>query len=138
MRSRTIVPTAAALLLAADAWSCDGGGSSSNTPAGPSPVAGSGAAVITISSNNGARSFAPNPAAFGGQLVTFRNADAVVHRVTLNDGSLDTGDIPPGGSSQPLMMPASGTNYHCSLHPTMIGSVGTPTAPPPPCTGLYC
>ena len=69
----------------------------------------------------------------------FRNADREVHRVRLNDGTLDTGDIAPGATSQPLMMPLAGTNYHCSLHPSMIGAVGPASGEPPPaCQGEYC
>ena len=95
--------------------------------------------TITITSQNGAQSFSPNPATAGGQLVVFRNADTVVHRVVLNDGSIDTGDIAPGATSRSVMIPGSGTNYHCSLHPGMIGAV-SPAAggAPPECTGAYC
>ena len=71
-------------------------------------------------------------------MVTFRNGDTVVHRVRLNDGSLDTGDIAPGATSQAVLMPMGGTNYHCSLHPSMIGAVSPPNAPPPACVGEYC
>jgi hypothetical protein len=72
-------------------------------------------------------------------MVVFRNADSIVHRVVLNDGTLDTGDIAPGATSRAVRMPDSGTNYHCSLHPAMIGAV-TPVAggPPPRCEGIYC
>jgi plastocyanin len=135
MRHGTLT-AASAILTLLSAWSCGGGGGSAS-PTGPSP-GGTGPATITITSNNGARSFSPSPAAFAGQMVTFRNSDTVVHRVRLNDGSLDTGDIAPGATSQPLLMPMQGTNYHCSLHPTMIGSVAPPGLPPPPCTGDYC
>jgi len=136
MRLRTLT-TAAAVLMLVSAWNC-GGGSSSSNPTGPSPAA-TGPASISITSNNGARSFTPNPAALGGMMVTFRNNDTVVHRIRLNDGSLDTGDIAPGATSQALLMPMSGTNYHCSLHTTMIGAVGpSGGAPPPACVGEYC
>jgi plastocyanin len=98
-----------------------------------------GPATIVITSNNGARSFSPNPAALGGQMVTFRNNDTVVHRVRLNDASLDTGDIAPGATSTALLMPTMGTNYHCSLHTSMIGAVGpSGGTPPPACVGEYC
>ena len=72
-------------------------------------------------------------------MVVFRNVDSIVHRVTLNDGSLDTGSIAPGATSAAVRMPNGGTNYHCSLHPDMIGAV-TPAAggPPPICEGIYC
>jgi plastocyanin len=72
-------------------------------------------------------------------MVVFRNADSIVHRVVLNDGSIDTGNIAPGATSAAVRMPTGGTNYHCSLHPAMIGAV-TPVAggPPPMCEGIYC
>jgi plastocyanin len=95
--------------------------------------------TITITRQNGAQSFSPNPASAGGQLVAFRNADTVVHRVALNDGSVDTGDIAPGATSRTVRMPGNGTNYHCTLHPDMIGAVAADSgAPPPPCSGIYC
>ena len=128
---------ATAIPILVSAWSCGGGGSSSGSPTAPSSTT-AGAATITITGNSGARSFNPNPASLGGRLVTFRNSDTIVHRVRLNDGSLDTGDIAPGATSQPLLMPTAGTNYHCPIHPTMIGAVAPPGAAPPTCVGDYC
>jgi plastocyanin len=135
MRCR-MLGAATVVLTLVNVWAC-GGGSGSGSPTTPTPTAG-GPVTIVITSNSGARSFSPNPAGFGGQMVVFRNNDSVVHRVRLNDGSLDTGDIAPGGTSTALQMPAAGTNYHCSLHPTMIGAVSPPAGPPPPCSGEYC
>jgi hypothetical protein len=72
-------------------------------------------------------------------MVVFRNTDVVAHRVRLNDFSVDWGTIAPGATSAPLRMPADGTNYHCSLHPTMIGAVAiNAETPPPMCRGDYC
>jgi plastocyanin len=111
-------------------------GCSSSTPATPTPAS---SPTITIVGQNGTQAFTPNPASFGGQQVVFKNNDTVTHRVVLNDGSVDTGDIPAGGTSRAVAMPASGTNYHCAIHPGMIGSssAGTGTAPPM-CEGPYC
>jgi len=84
-------------------------------------------------------SFSPNPASVGGQMVVFRNNDSIVHRVQLNDASVDTGDIAPGATSRAVQMPGNGTNYHCTLHPDMVGAVNTAAgSPPPPCEGIYC
>src|SRR5687768_18140541 len=80
---------AAAIVAGLGASSC-GGGSSPTTPSAPNVV------TITITRQNGAQSFSPNPASAGGQMVVFRNADSILHRVQLNDGSLDTGNIAPG------------------------------------------
>ena len=126
----------AVMALAIAAASC---GKSSNpaTPTASAPP--SNVATITIVGQKGSQSFSPNPAAVGGQSVVFKNSDTVTHRVVLNDGSVDTGDNPPGGTSRTVTMPAAGTNYHCSIHPGMIGSVNPASGgAPPPCEGPYC
>jgi plastocyanin len=94
--------------------------------------------TIAIIGERGSQSFSPNPATAAGRTVVFRNNDTIVHRVRLNDLSIDTGDIPPGGTSNPVTMPAGGTNYHCSVHPGMVGAVGGGNTGPPPCQGIYC
>ncbi|HEX7088032.1 MAG TPA: hypothetical protein VF198_16855 [Vicinamibacterales bacterium] len=130
-----IVPVLALTAL----WGCGGGSDGgSNNPGGPSPAPNPNTVTIAIVGQRGNQSFVPNPATAAGRMVVFHNQDSVVHRVRLNDGSLDTGDIAPGAMSSPLMMPGSGTNYHCPLHPTMIGAINAAGAAPPPCTGDYC
>jgi plastocyanin len=120
--------TAAAITM----FACGG----SSTPTTPST---SNAMTITITRQNGAQSFSPNPASAGGQMVVFRNNDSVTHHVALNDGVVDTGDIAPGATSRAVQMPANGTNYHCTIHLDMIGSVNAASgAAPPPCEGVYC
>jgi plastocyanin len=111
---------------------------SSGTPATtPTPPASS--STITIVGQNGTQAFTPNPASFGGQQVVFKNNDTITHRVVLNDGSVDTGDIPPGGTSRTVAMPSAGTNYHCAIHPGMIGSTSAGAGVAPPmCEGPYC
>jgi len=132
---RRILVGSSALMLMAMAAACGGGGSSAPTSPSPSP----GPFTITVTRQNGAQSFSPNPASAGGQMVVFRNADSIVHRVVLNDGSLDTGNIAPGATSAAMRMPNGGTNYHCSLHPDMIGAVNPEVGGPPPmCEGIYC
>jgi plastocyanin len=110
---------------------CGGGYKSPSEPGTTGPV------TITIVGERGAQSFTPNPATAAGQMVVFKNNDSVVHRVILNDAAVDTGDIAPGATSRAVAMPVAGTNYHCSVHPAMVGAVGG-SAPPPPCTGVYC
>jgi plastocyanin len=109
---------------------CSGGGTT------PTP---STASTITIRSSSGTQAFTPNPANFGGRMVVFKNEDSVTHRVSLNDGTVQTADIAPGQTSAEVRMPNNGTNYHCTIHTGMIGSVaGANNEPPPACTGLYC
>jgi plastocyanin len=132
---------ALAICLAGVLVSSSCGGSGGGTPAPPvSPTAPTPTTVtITITGVKGAQSFSPNPAlCAAGQTVVFRNADVVTHRVILDDGSLDTGDIAPGASTAPLPLGAVSKPYHCPIHPSMVGSLNSSTTPePPPCTG-YC
>ena len=111
-------------------------GCGGNSPMTPSPT---NTPAINIVGRNGMQAFSPNPAPFGGQSVVFKNNDSVAHRIVLNDGNGDTEEIAPGATSRVVTMPASGANYHCSIHPGMIGGVTAATGgPPPPCTGSYC
>jgi hypothetical protein len=71
-------------------------------------------------------------------MFTFRNMDSRVHRIVLNDGSLDSGDIAPGATTPALRLDANGANYHCAIHPTMVGSIRGSSGNPPPCEGPYC
>ena len=120
-------------LLTSIALLCGCGGS--KEPTSPS----SNAVTINIVGQNGTQAFSPNPAPFGGQQVVFKNSDSVTHRVALNDGSLDTGDLAPGGSSRAVTLPVAGTNFHCTIHPGMVGSAtGQGGTPAPPCEGIYC
>ena len=134
MRLRLL--NASILLVGAVAIPGCGGDGGSPTPMTPSPPS---ASTINIVGQNGAQAFSPNPASFGGQQVVFKNNDSVSHRIVLNDGTVDTGEIAPGATSRAVVMPSSGTNYHCSVHPGMLGGVTAATGgPPPPCTGSYC
>jgi plastocyanin len=111
-----------ALSLVASACSDYSGNPSAPTP--PPPPTSSGAVTIDIVSNNGAQSFSPNPATLpAGQVVVWRNVDAITHRVALNNGSLDTGDLAPGASSQPMSINTGGGAYHCPIHPSMVGTI---------------
>ncbi len=132
MSLRFLKASAFILGLAGLSSSCSGGSSTPTTPSTSNP------ATINIVGQNGTQAFSPNPASLGGQQVVFKNNDTVSHRVILNDNSIDTGDIAPGATSRVVTMPGTGTNYHCSIHPGMIGSVAATTGAVPPCDGSYC
>jgi plastocyanin len=126
--------TASVLTLGLGMWGCSGGGYSSgtNSPVAPTPTT-NGVVTINVVAINGAQSFSPNPATLpAGQMVVWHNVNNTTHRVVLNDRSVDTGDLAPGTSSQPMAIGAGSGQYHCSIHPEMIGSVNQDTAPPPP------
>ncbi len=127
--------------VAALAVGCGGGGgyTAPSSSGGGGSTGGSNVVTITIKGVNGKLSFDPNPANVqAGQVVVFKNADVVTHHVTLDDASLETGDIAPGATSQPLAVGSINKAYHCSMHPSMVGSFNAASTPdPPPCTG-YC
>lgn len=134
------------LALALTGGACGGGDGGSGTPTSPTPSGGAGgggtsaSVTVNITATSGSRSFTPNPAAMATSgTVAWANRDGTVHRIVANDASFDTGDIMPGATSRAITPSAAGVNYHCSIHPTMVGAIqGTQGQPPPPCTGPYC
>ena len=139
MRSIEVFAVVAFSVLGASSCGGGGGGYGGSTPTNPTPTPTANTITINISGVKGKQSFSPNPASVAaGQQVIFKNNDVVTHRVVIDDLSVDSGDIAPGGSSQPLALGAVSKPYHCSLHPSMVGSLNTADTPePPPCTG-YC
>jgi plastocyanin len=140
---RELVTAWALLGIGVAMCGCSGNGYSSGggNPVGPTPPSSaSGIVTINVVAINGAQSFSPNPATVpSGQMVVWHNVDSITHHVVLNDGSVDTGDLAAGASSQPMTI-GSGAPYHCSIHPVMVGSINqNPSlSSPPPCQGAYC
>jgi plastocyanin len=137
---------AAALAVALAAANCGGGGGG-GTPTGPTNPGGGGGGggaqtvTINITGQGGRLAFSPNPATVvTGQMVVFKNNDTVAHHVILDDGTVQTADIPPGATSAPVAMGTSGSRtYHCSIHPGMVGGFnGAEAEPPPNCNQAYC
>jgi hypothetical protein len=62
--------------------------------------------------------------------VMFKNNDTVAHRIVMDDGSADFGALAPGVTSPGRTI--SGGNFHCTIHPSMVGSINGATAPEPP------
>jgi plastocyanin len=122
-------------------WACGGSYSSggSGNPNSPTPSNAAGVVTVNVVAINGAQSFSPNPATLpAGQLIVWHNIDNITHRVLLNDGSVDTGDLLPGASSRPVPVEAGSGPYHCAIHPVMVGSINQGTTSQQPCTGAYC
>ena len=111
---------------------------SSSPPTSPSTSTNTNLDLISILGERGSQSFSPNPAPAGKSQLQWTNSDSITHRIVANDGSFDTGNIAPGATSTVVVMMTDGTNYHCSIHPTMIGAVNSNEGPPPPCRGDYC
>ena len=139
---RAFVTVGAVLALGLGVWGCSGSsnGNSGNSgnPNSPTPST-PGVVTVNVVAINGAQSFSPNPATLpAGTKIVWHNVNDVTHRVVLNDGSVDTGELTPGASSQAMAIRATGARYHCAIHPVMVGSVNQDTSSPPPCQGQYC
>lgn len=130
------------VVLSLGAWGCGSSSYPSGNPVQPAPTPtpaptpaptpSTGIVTIDVVGVRGAQSFTPNPATLpAGQMVVWHNIDTIVHRVVLNNGSLDTGDLAPGASSQAMSInTGGGAPYHCSIHPSMLGTVVPPAATP--------
>lgn len=106
--------------------SCGYGGGGYAITRGSTPPAGKVADLtITIKGINGDMSFSPNPASVRiGQTVAWRNAGGTTHTATQNGRSFDTGFIGNGSTSGSITMKTAGTfGYHCSIHPSMVGTL---------------
>jgi len=144
MYSRLVSGSFAAALLAA-AWGCSGGGGGGSTPTAPSappstPTPTTATVTVSVVGSSGNRAYQPNPVlASTGDTVMFRNNDATLHRIVMDDGSADLGDIAPGATSRGFTVRnTSALNFHCTLHPSMVGSINGASAPePPPCNDPY-
>ena len=123
---RPFVIASAVVALGLGVWGCSGNGYGGGNGGNPSTPTASIPGIVTINvvAVNGAQSFSPNPATLpAGQMVVWHNIDSITHRVVLNDGSLDTGNLNAGASSQPMAINTGGGPYHCSIHPVMVGTI---------------
>jgi plastocyanin len=104
-------------------------------PVMPTPIQ----VLINIVGSVGSNAFMPNPtqANLGDQIV-FTNTDLVMHHIVLDDGT-DLGEVQPGQSSAPAPLMTPTATYHCTIHPTMVGSINgeLPPAAPAPTNPYY-
>jgi plastocyanin len=115
-----------AVLALGGAVACGGSSYGSNPTPMPTPTPAPGASAdvtITIRGMQGSNSYSPNPGTVkAGQTVAWHNADSTAHTAT--GAGFDTGPIAGGSTSAPIRFSTAGTlDYHCSIHPTMVGSL---------------
>ena len=131
-----IVAILAILLAVIALWaiSCGGGGGyatpttpSTNTPA-PSTSTGVTVNIVGISGNS---AFTPNPVqAASGSSIVWKNGTSSAHHLVMDNGAV-IGDI-AAGATVTTAVPGGGGNFHCTNHPTMVGSINGSSAPPDP------
>jgi len=95
--------------------------------------------LINIVGSFGSTAFMPNPTTANvGDQITFTNTDLVMHHIVLDDGT-DLGEVQPGQSSVPVALTTPTATYHCTIHPSMVGSINVdvPQPPPPPPADPY-
>jgi plastocyanin len=111
--------------------------SATTTPApGPAPTPTPTPPVVTVSivGFTGSGSFVPNPVpAVTGDSVAWKNNDVTTHHIVLDNGSADLGDLAPGAMTRTITVGSTAAlSFHCTIHPTMVGSIdGTAPAPGP-------
>lgn len=86
-------------------------------------AANSPAQIVTCPGFSGC--FSPNPIQIpAGSTVTWLNNTSLTHTATSDTGAWDTGDIASGQTSTAITFSTAGTfAYHCTIHPTMRGSI---------------
>jgi plastocyanin len=141
MKGSILCGAAFAMASALALWSCGGGGGTAS-PSAPSTPSGPSASTVTVAivGSIGNSAYRPNPvSANAGDTVMFKNNDSAMHHIVLDDGSADLGEVMPGATSRGVTLRnANPTKYHCTVHPSMVGSINGQDAPmPPPCTDPY-
>ena len=87
--------------------------------------------TMTIVGTTGSAAFSPNPIqAASGASIVWKNNTNVPHHLVMDNGTV-IGDV-AGGASFTAQVSGSGGNFHCTTHPTMVGSINGASAPPDP------
>ena len=137
---RPIARGIAALVTALALAACSGGGTSTQAPAGGTQAPGGTQppSATTAASGPCTDSTGTTVVAVGvanlqwqqpinakvGDVITWTNNDTVPHKVALDDGSCAMSDNIPGGGSKSLVFSVAGTfPFHCTVHPTMKGTI---------------
>jgi plastocyanin len=100
------------------------------TPAPSTPAPTTQSVTVSIVSSSGSGAFNPNPVQATSGNVVWTNNTSVSHVLVMNDGR-SIGTVAPGASV--TMAAGAGGAYHCTTHPSMVGSINgavTPTTPP--------
>jgi plastocyanin len=112
-----------------------GGNYSSSTPASPTPAPSAAAPPASGGQSSsvsipvgaaalGTAAFAPDALTVdAGTTVTWTNTDSVAHTSTSDVSGWDSGIVAPGGQFSRSFQTAGTYQYHCAIHPGMVGTV---------------
>jgi plastocyanin len=126
--SRLSFPALAVTALLA-VGACSSG--SSAAPPAASAAGASAAASAAVSGQSSAvaatiKDFAFNPATIQakvGQTITWANQDSTAHTVTLDDKSVDSGNVEADATYSHAFTQAGTFTYHCAIHQQMKGTI---------------
>jgi plastocyanin len=120
-RYRAVMPVAIGailLVLTLAMWSC--GGSSTTTTGGATTTAVQPGEQVTIRN----LAFDPqNVTVKVGEAVTWTNEDSMTHTVVADNGEFQSENLVSGAAFIFTFDTAGTFAYHCSIHPTMTGTV---------------
>lgn len=116
---------AMALFITACGSSSPAPSPSPNPPPGGPPASGSSVSIVSGAVSLTTTAYSPNPTNVpAGTTVTWVNHDGTTHTATSNSGAFDTQGISAGATSKAVTFSTPGTfQYHCSIHPNMIGTI---------------
>ena len=128
MRSMSLAAAAAALVFTAACGSNYSSAPTSPSPSpSPSPTPGGPSSAVTIPSGAATlanRAFSPDEVDVAvGDTVTWMNTDSVSHTSTSDRSGWDSGVVAPGGRFSFAFQTAGTYQYHCAIHPGMVGTV---------------
>jgi plastocyanin len=122
----------ALLLLGPSLWGCGSSGSSITTPGTSSSPR---VSIVSGAQDKGTSAFSPNPLTISlanGDAVQWSNDDrpgtqysatGATHNITSDDNLFTSGNLAPGASFTTHLSVAGKYAYHCSIHPTMKGTI---------------
>ena len=113
MRTQSLALAAFALAACSD--------STSNNPPSDSDVL-----IVDNAETMGANAYDPNPFTISlatQTTVKWGNGDGETHTVTADGATFSSGNIGGGGSFSHTFAAAGTFNYHCTIHPTMVGTI---------------
>lgn len=92
------------------------------------PIPGSDVEIVSGASGMGANAFDPNPFTISlatQATVKWANADGTAHTVTDDGGgaTFNSGNLGTGGTFSHTFTVPGNYPYHCSIHPTMVGTI---------------
>ena len=128
MRARHLAAAAAVLVFTAACGSNYSSAPTSPSPSpSPTPASGGPSSAITIPSGASTlanRAFSPDELDVAvGDTVTWTNTDSVAHTSTSDRSGWDSGVVAPGGRFSFAFQAAGTYQYHCAIHPGMVGTV---------------